>query len=155
MDPDVSMTRPFEAGIIVADQELMERFYREALGCRPVHRSVVPREIAGPAGLGGELLVVWLQVPSGGRIKLVRPRIAAARAQAAVPVGARRGLSYLTFHLDDIEPVVAALPAARVPGRCRPRSWWRRAGGGSASGRIRRAMSSSWWTAVVIRQPLQ
>jgi hypothetical protein len=25
---------------------------------------------------------------------------------------ARRGLAYLTFHLDDIAPVVAALPAA-------------------------------------------
>ncbi|MGW2642283.1 VOC family protein [Streptomyces sp. NPDC001348] len=106
------MTRPFEAGMVVADQELMERFYREALGCRPVHRSVVPQGIAGPAGLGGELLVVWLQVPSGGLIKLIRPRVAAVPARAAVPLAARGGLSYLTFPLDDIEPVVAALPAA-------------------------------------------
>lgn len=106
------MTRPFEAGIVVTDQELMERFYREALGCLPVHRSVVPQEIGGPAGLGGELLVVWLQVPSGGRIKLIRPQGALGSAPAAVPLTARRGLSYLTFHLDDIEPVIAALPSA-------------------------------------------
>ena len=107
-----SMTQPFEAGIVVADQVLMERFYCEALGCSPVHRSVVPQDIGGPAGLGGELLVVWLQVPSGGRIKLIQPRVVAAPAPAAVPLAARRGLSYLTFHLDDIEPVVAGLPAA-------------------------------------------
>lgn len=108
----MSMTQPFEAGIVVADQELVERFYREALGCLPVHRAVVPAGIGGPAGLGGELLVVWLQVPSGGRIKLIRPQVAAAPAPVAVPLTARRGLAYLTFHLDDIEPVVAALPAA-------------------------------------------
>ncbi|MFJ9903467.1 VOC family protein [Streptomyces sp. NPDC101152] len=106
------MTQPFEAGIVVADAEVMERFYRDALGCRPVHRSVVPREIGGPAGLGGEPRVVWLQVPAGGRIKLIRPQVAAASVPAAEPLTARRGLAYLTFHLDDIDPVVAALPAA-------------------------------------------
>ena len=112
MELGVPTARPFEVGIVVADQELMERFYREALGCLPVHRSVVPQEIAGSAGLGGELVVVWLQVPSGGRIKLIRPRVAAGRYPAAAPLTARRGLSYLTFHLDDVTPVVAALEAA-------------------------------------------
>ena len=106
------MSQPFEAGIVVSDQELMERFYRETFGCLPVHRSVVPREIGGPAGLGGELVVVWLQVPSGGRIKLVRPQVTAAPAPRTASLTACRGLAYLTFHLDDIEPVVAALPAA-------------------------------------------
>ena len=112
MEFRASMTQPFEAGIVVADEELMERFYREALGCLPVHRALVPGDVGGPAGLGGELLVVWLQVPSGGRIKLLRPRAHATGVPAAVPLTARRGLSYLTFHLDDLAPVVAALRAA-------------------------------------------
>ncbi|WP_240436576.1 VOC family protein [Streptomyces sporangiiformans] len=125
------MTRPLEAGVVVRDLELMERFYREALGCVPVHRSGIPRSISGPAGLGGLLLVVWLQVPSGmpsgmasqaasevpsgGRIKLIRPQADVMPASPALPpepLTARRGLAYLTFHLDDIAPVVAALPAA-------------------------------------------
>jgi hypothetical protein len=29
-----------------------------------------------------------------------------------VPLTAHRGLSYLTFHLDDLDPTVTALPAA-------------------------------------------
>ncbi|WP_246113428.1 VOC family protein [Streptomyces montanus] len=126
------MTQPLEAGVVVHDLELMERFYREALGCVPVHRSHIPRSIGGPAGLGAPLLVVWLQVPcgmpsgtasgaagevpSGGRIKLIRPQADAAMpappVPPPVPLTARCGLSYLTFHLDDIAPVVAALPAA-------------------------------------------
>jgi hypothetical protein len=63
---------------VVRDLEVVERFCGEALGCVPVRRSRIPRAIAGPAGLGGQLLVVvWLEVPSGGRIKLVQPRASA------------------------------------------------------------------------------
>jgi catechol-2,3-dioxygenase len=60
------MTEPFEAGVVVRDLGLMERFYREVLGCFEVHRSRVSMSVALPAGLGDELLVVWLQVPAGG-----------------------------------------------------------------------------------------
>jgi catechol 2,3-dioxygenase-like lactoylglutathione lyase family enzyme len=105
------MTEPFEAGVVVRDLELMEHFYREVLGCHAVHRSRIPTPIGAAAGLGGELLVIWLQVPSGGRIKLIRPQAAPAPAQSAAPLTARQGLSYLTFHLDDLDPVVAALTA--------------------------------------------
>ncbi|MFI1359366.1 VOC family protein [Streptomyces sp. NPDC020898] len=113
---EVAMTQPFEVGVVVRDLEVLERFYREVLGCVPVHRSHIPHEIGGPAGLGGSLSVVWLQVPSGGRIKLIRLLADAAADATArppvVPLAARRGLSYVTFHFDDIVPVVAALPAA-------------------------------------------
>lgn len=117
---EVAMTQPFEVGVVVRDLEVLERFYREVLGCVPVHHSHIPHAIGGPAGLGGPLLVVWLQVPSGGRIKLIRLRAdadadadaGAAARPSAVPLAARRGLSYVTFHFDDIVPVVAALPAA-------------------------------------------
>ncbi|UUU36451.1 VOC family protein [Streptomyces sp. CA-210063] len=106
------MTRPFEVGVVVRDLELMERFYCEVIGCRAEHRSRVPESVGGPAGLGGELVVVWLRVPSGGCVKLILPRSAPVSAGAgALPAG-RSGLSYLTFHLDDMDPVVAALPAA-------------------------------------------
>ncbi|GAB2971150.1 hypothetical protein GCM10023080_038650 [Streptomyces pseudoechinosporeus] len=112
----VAMTQPFEVGVVVRDLEALEHFYREALGCVPVHHSHIPHAIGGPAGLGGPLLVVWLQVPSGGRIKLIRLQAdtdaGAAARPSAVPLAARRGLSYVTFHFDDIVPVVAALPAA-------------------------------------------
>ncbi|MEV0637451.1 VOC family protein [Streptomyces sp. NPDC050619] len=105
------MTEPFEAGVVVHDLDLMARFYGEMLGCFEVHRSLVPASIGIPAGLGDELLVVWLQVPSGGRVKLIRPRFAPGSAQSALSLTARRGLSYLTFHLDDMDPVVTALAA--------------------------------------------
>ncbi|WP_411149112.1 VOC family protein [Streptomyces sp. A30] len=103
------MTEPFEAGVVVRDLELMARFYRDALGCSEVHRSRIPASIGVPAGLGDELLVVWLQVPSGGRVKLIRPQVAPAPAYSVLPLTVRRGLSYLTFHLDDMDPVVTAL----------------------------------------------
>lgn len=139
------MTEPFEAGVVVRDLELMARFYREALGCSEVHRSRIPASIGVPAGLGDELLVVWLQVPSGGRVKLIRPQVAPAPAYSVLPLTARRGLSYLTFHLDDMDPVVTALVTGE-PGRCRIRSSCGRAVAGSASGRIRRATRWSWST---------
>lgn len=105
------VTGPFEAGVVVRDLDMMERFYREVLGCAEVHRSHIPASIGVPAGLGDELLVVWLQVPSGGRIKLIRPQSPPMPAQSAVPLAARRGLSYLTFHLGDLDPLVTALAA--------------------------------------------
>lgn len=105
------VARPFEVGVVVRDLELMERFYRDVIGCRAEHRSRIPESIGGPAGLGGELVVVWLRVPSGGCVKLILPRSAPVSASAApLPVG-RLGLSYLTFHFDDMDPVVAALAA--------------------------------------------
>ncbi|MGW0585751.1 VOC family protein [Streptomyces sp. NPDC002920] len=106
------MTRPFEVGVVVRDLELMERFYCDVIGCRAEHRSRVPESIGGPAGLGGELAVVWLRVPSGGCVKLILPRSAPVSAPAAPLPAGRPGLSYLTFHLDDLDPVVAALQAA-------------------------------------------
>lgn len=105
------MMEPFEAGVVVRDLELMERFYREVLGCFEVHRSRIPASIGIPAGLGDELLVVWLQVPSGGRVKLIRPQFVPTPAHSVLPLTARLGLSYLTFHLDDLDPVVTALAA--------------------------------------------
>ncbi len=106
------ITQPFEAGVVVRDLEVMERFYGEVLGCVPVHRSRIPQAIAGPAGLGGQLLVVWLEVPSGGRIKLIHPRVRVTSSPWAGPLAERCGLAYLTFHVDDIAPLVAVLPAA-------------------------------------------
>lgn len=67
------MTRPFEVGVVVRDLELMERFYSEVFGCRAEHRTRVPESVGVPAGLGGELAVVWLRVPSGGCVKLILP----------------------------------------------------------------------------------
>ncbi|WP_234382534.1 VOC family protein [Streptomyces dysideae] len=106
------MTKSFEAGVVVRDLELMERFCREVPGCRVVHRSRIPESIGGPAGLGGELLVVWLRVPSGGRVKLILPQAAPVSMESVLPLAARQGLSYLTFHVEDLDPVVSDLVAA-------------------------------------------
>ncbi|CAM5399559.1 VOC family protein [Streptomyces purpurascens] len=106
------MTRPFEVGLVVRDLELMERFYCDVIGCRAERRSRVPESVGGPAGLGGGLVVVWLRVPSGGCVKLILPRSVAGSAPVVPMPAGRPGLSYLTFHLDDMGPVVAALPAA-------------------------------------------
>ncbi|MFF3966059.1 VOC family protein [Streptomyces griseorubiginosus] len=106
------MTLPFEVGVVVRDLASMERFYCEVIGCRPERRSRVPESVGGPAGLGGELEVVWLGVPSGGRVKLIRPRSAPVEVPAAAWSAGRPGLWYLTFHVDDVDPVVARLTAA-------------------------------------------
>lgn len=106
------MTRPFEVGLVVRDLEPMERFYCDVIGCRAEHRSGVPESVGGPAGLGGALTVVWLRVPSGGCVKLILPRSAPVSAYAPPLPAGRPGLSYLTFHLEDMDPVVAALSAA-------------------------------------------
>lgn len=129
----VVMTRPFEVGVVVRDLAVMERFYRDVIGCRAVRRSRVPESVGSPAGLGGELAVVWLQVPSGGCVKLLLPSSPVAPAHEALPPAGRVGLSYLTFHFDDMDPVVAALTAAGarplsdpvvVPARGRRVSFW-------------------------------
>lgn len=106
------MVRPFEVGLVVRDLGPMERFYCDVIGCRPVRRSRVPVAVGGPAGLGGELDVVWLQVPSGGCVKLILPSSPAVPALVAHPLAGRAGLSYLTFYVDNVDPVVAALGAA-------------------------------------------
>jgi hypothetical protein len=51
-------------------------------------------------------------------VKLIRPRSAPAPTEPVLPLTARRGLSCLTFHPDDLDPVVAAL----VAGGARPLS---------------------------------
>lgn len=106
------MTLPFEVGVVVRDLALMERFYCDVIGCRAEHRSRVPESVGGPAGLGGELVVVWLRVPSGGCVKLILPRSAPVPPPAAPWSTGRPGLSYLTFRFDDLDPVAAALAAA-------------------------------------------
>ncbi|MFC8142894.1 VOC family protein [Streptomyces paradoxus] len=106
------MTLPFEVGVVVRDLELMERFYCDVLGCRAERRSRVPESVGVPAGLGGELLVVWLKVAAGGCVKLILPRSAPVSARVAASPAGCPGLSYLTFHFDDMDPLVAALPAA-------------------------------------------
>jgi catechol 2,3-dioxygenase-like lactoylglutathione lyase family enzyme len=106
------MALPFEVGVVVRDLALMERFYCDVIGCRAERRSRVPESVGGPAGLGGELVVVWLRVPSGGCVKLILPRSAPVSSPVAPWSAGRPGLSYLTFRLDDMGPVVAALPAA-------------------------------------------
>ncbi|CAM5691826.1 VOC domain-containing protein OS=Streptomyces griseorubiginosus OX=67304 GN=AQJ54_19575 PE=4 SV=1 [Streptomyces griseorubiginosus] len=123
------MTLPFEVGVVVRDLASMERFYCEVIGCRPERRSRVPESVGGPAGLGGELEVVWLGVPSGGRVKLIRPRSAPVEVPAAAWSAGRPGLSYLTFHVDDTDPVVARLTAAGARPSRTP-SWYPRTAAG-------------------------
>ncbi|WP_234021736.1 VOC family protein [Streptomyces sp. 351MFTsu5.1] len=106
------MTLPFEVGVVVRDLGVMERFYCDLIGCRAERRSRVPESVGGSAGLGGELEVVWLGVPSGGCVKLIRPRSAPVEVSAEAWSAGRPGLSYLTFHVDDVDPVVAVLAAA-------------------------------------------
>jgi len=108
----VEMTQALEAGIVVADLDLMVRFYTTALGCREIRRSVVPASINGPAGLGGETTVVWLGTPYGERVKLVRPVVPAESCAPPAVITGRRGIAYLTFHVDDAEPVLDELRAA-------------------------------------------
>ncbi|WP_371573680.1 VOC family protein [Streptomyces sp. NBC_01314] len=106
------VTRPFEVGVVVRDLELMERFYCDVIGCRVERRSRIPESVGGPAGLGGELVVVWLRVPSGGCVKLILPRSGAVSVGVTPLSTERSGLSYLTFHVDDLDPVVEVLPTA-------------------------------------------
>ncbi|HET7720581.1 MAG TPA: VOC family protein, partial [Acidimicrobiales bacterium] len=93
---------------------------REVLGCPVVRRARVPESVAAPAGLGGALLVVWLQVPAGGRIKLILPQAAPSPAESVPTLTGRQGLSYLTFHVEDIDSMVSALVDAGARPLSRP-----------------------------------
>lgn len=112
VDEDAVMTRPLEVGVVVADLDGLVRFYTEALGCREIRRSAVPASINGPAGLGGATVVAWLSTPYGERVKLIRPEVEPGHRSPAAPLTAHRGLAYLTFYVDDAEPVVERLRAA-------------------------------------------
>jgi catechol 2,3-dioxygenase-like lactoylglutathione lyase family enzyme len=101
--------RPMEVGLVVVDLERSTSFYIEVFGCTPVRRSDVPADINIPAGLGGPSTVVWLQTPSGERLKLIRPDVRPDDAVPITPITQQRGLAYLTFYVEDVEPVVEQL----------------------------------------------
>jgi len=105
------MTRPLEVGLVVADLLRSLAFYVDALGCSAVRRSDISDDINGPAGLGGRTTVVWLQTPTGERLKLIQPVEVPSPGTPALPLTARQGLSYLTFYVENVEPVSARLRA--------------------------------------------
>jgi len=70
----------------------------------------VPASVGGPAGPGGEPVVAWLQVPSGGCATLILPRSVPVSVCTAPWSAGRPGLPYLTFCGDGMDPVVAAGP---------------------------------------------
>jgi len=105
------MIRPLEVGLVVADLERSTSLYIEVFGCTPVRNSDVPADINLPAGLGGPTTVVWLQTPSGERLKLIRPDALPDNAVPITPLTQQRGLAYLTFYVADIEPVAEQLRA--------------------------------------------
>jgi catechol 2,3-dioxygenase-like lactoylglutathione lyase family enzyme len=107
----MTMTRPLEVGLVVTDLERSMSIYVDVFGCKEVHRSQVPANINGPAGLGGPTTVVWLQTPSGERLKLIFPAEEPTPATGITPITRSRGLGYLTFYVEDVEPIVEQLTA--------------------------------------------
>lgn len=104
---------PLELGLCVADLDRMVAFYVDVLGCSVAGRAALPRTRTSAIGLGaGDIALVWLQTATGERIKLLQPSDAPAPAAHDDHLTARRGVAYLTFHVDDLVARSAAAVAA-------------------------------------------
>lgn len=111
----MKMVAPLEAGICCADVETLKRFYVEQLGFAEVSTIDVPAAKAAPTGLtDGSYRVVRLQAPWGERLKLLQPQRPPAPRNVGAGILDRAGTTYLTFIVDDLEPMLARLHAAGV-----------------------------------------
>ena len=109
----MKMMAPIEIGICCTDLERLRRFYVDVLGCTPVNEIEVPAEKSRPAALAENgYRVARLQTPWGERLKLLQPATAPENAPATEWILSRRGLSYITFIVDDLNTIIARLKTA-------------------------------------------
>jgi catechol 2,3-dioxygenase-like lactoylglutathione lyase family enzyme len=102
-----------EIGIVVGKLERQVAFYRDGLDCTEVRRVDLPAAVAEPSGFGSAVTLVLMRTPGGEGIKLISPRRGEVPPRVpAEDLTSRRGIAYLTFAVDDLDPAVQQLLAA-------------------------------------------
>ena len=106
---------PLEVGLTAADLAALLPFSRDVLGLRVLSDVIVPAAIGRTTGLApAGYRIVRLESGSGDRLKLVQPDPAPAAAPPDAYAMQRRGGSYVTFIVDDLDVTYAALARAGV-----------------------------------------
>lgn len=102
--------------IVVTDLEAMARFYTEVLGMTITKRVTISGEwidrVVGLHGAKGE--VIYLDLPSGPRVELLRYVTPPGAAPAGLGESNTRGIRHMAFRVGDIDLVVARLRDAGV-----------------------------------------
>ena len=109
------MVAPIEIGICCTDLEKLRNFYVDVLGCTAVNDIEVPADKSRQAALANNgYRVARLQTPWGERLKLLQPVLSPETATSTDWILSRRGLSYITFIVDDLKAIIARLKTAGV-----------------------------------------
>jgi catechol 2,3-dioxygenase-like lactoylglutathione lyase family enzyme len=102
--------------VVVADLERMVAFYQSVLGFAVTKRATISGpwvdQTVGLHDAVGE--VVYLELPSGPRVELIRYVRPIGATPKELGVANTHGLRHLAFRVDDIESAVAKLKAAGV-----------------------------------------
>jgi len=112
----MKMVAPLEVGICCEDLDLLKLFYVQHLGFSEISTIHVPASKAGSTGLTtGAYQVLRLQSPWGERLKLLQPEHPPLRLPQESSILDRRGTTYLTFIVEDLQMMLARLQALGVP----------------------------------------
>jgi catechol 2,3-dioxygenase-like lactoylglutathione lyase family enzyme len=102
--------------IVVSDLPRMVAFYRDVLGLNMTKQVMISGEwidrVVGLAGALGE--VVYLELPEGPRVELIRYRSPEAAQPEGIDVSNTPGIRHLAFRVADIDAAVARLRQAGV-----------------------------------------
>jgi catechol 2,3-dioxygenase-like lactoylglutathione lyase family enzyme len=102
--------------IVVADLEAMLRFYTQVLGLKLSKRVTISGpwidKVVGLKNVSGE--VVYLDLPSGPRIELIRYLAPIGAAPANLDRSNTHGIRHLAFRVDNIDEIFARLSDAGV-----------------------------------------
>ncbi|GIK88250.1 MAG: hypothetical protein BroJett026_37310 [Betaproteobacteria bacterium] len=101
---------PLEVGLVVRDVDALLPFYTRVLGLALVTDIVAPAAVGRAAGLAPDgYRVVRLESNRGDRIKLAQPLRPCDPVPAAAFALQRQGGAYLTFIVDELPALHAAL----------------------------------------------
>jgi len=111
----MKMVAPIEIGICCSDLDRLMQFYVGVLGCKPINEHQVPAEKCRSAALAENgYRVARIQTPWGERLKLLEPVTAPEQAPATEWILSRRGITYITFIVDDLNAIITRLKTAGV-----------------------------------------
>lgn len=111
----MKMVAPLEVGICCKDLDRLAEFYVQVLGFRLVNVVAVPADKARQAALADVgYRVARLQTPYGERVKLLEAESGTAETPRDTWLLDRTNAAYLTFIVDDLDAMIAALRKAGV-----------------------------------------
>ncbi len=102
--------------IVVDDLESMKAFYRDALGMAVTKEVTISGPWVEEVVVLNDVLadVVYLELPSGPRLELIKYHSPPAARPGGLEVSNTPGLRHLAFRIDDIDEACARLEQAGV-----------------------------------------